>query len=121
MPTPVGTAGDMTPRRQRTAAARVRKAGRVVLGKTTMPEFGMLASGVSSLHGITRSWKLTRNPAGSSSGAGAAIVAGYGPLALGTTSAARCGCGGVYGIVGFKPSLGRVPIYPPISAASPGR
>ena len=35
-------------------AARVREAGCVLLGKTTMPDFGMLASGVSSLHGITR-------------------------------------------------------------------
>src|SRR5262249_57226858 len=66
-------------------AARVREAGCVLLGKTTMPDYGMLASGVSSLHGITRNpWNLARNTAGSSSGAGAGIVAGYGPLALGT-------------------------------------
>ena len=74
IPTPVGTAaGDMTPSASDAPpAARVREAGCVMLGKTTMPDFGMLASGVSSLHGITRNpWNLTRNPAGSSSGAGA--------------------------------------------------
>ena len=51
------------------AAARVREAGCVILGKTTMPDFGMLSSGLSSLHGITRNpWRLDRNPSGSSSG-----------------------------------------------------
>ena len=117
IPTPVGTAaGDMTPSaHDAPPAARVREAGCVLLGKTTMPDFGMLASGVSSLHGITRNpWKLTRNPAGSSSGAGAAIVAGYGPLALGTDIGGSVRLPAAYnGIVGFKPSLGRVPIYPP--------
>ena len=59
-------------RHRRAAGARVREAGCVLLGKTTMPDFGMLVSGVSSLHGITRNpWDLTRNPGGSSSGAGA--------------------------------------------------
>jgi len=60
------------------AAARVREAGCVILGKTTMPDFGMLSSGLSSLHGVTRNpWRLDRNPSGSSSGAAAAAVAGY--------------------------------------------
>jgi Amidase len=74
-------------------SARVREAGCVMLGKTTMPDFGMLASGVSSLHGTTRNpWNLARNPGGSSSGAGAGLVAGYAPLALGGAGAA-CGLG----------------------------
>src|SRR5918999_367186 len=52
------------------AAARIREAGCVILGKTTMPDFGMLSSGLSSLHGVTRNpWRLDRNPSGSSSGA----------------------------------------------------
>ena len=59
-------------------AARLREAGAVILGKTTMPDWGMLSSGLSSLHGITRNpWRLDRNTSGSSSGAGAAAVAGY--------------------------------------------
>ncbi len=116
-PTPVGTAaGDMTPSASDAPpTARVREAGCVMLGKTTMPDFGMLASGVSSLHGITRNpWNLTRNSAGSSSGAGAAIVAGYGPLALGTDIGGSVRLPAAYnGIFALKPSLGRVPIYPP--------
>src|SRR6516165_5824638 len=116
-PTPIGTAaGDFTPATaDAPPAARVKEAGCVLLGKTTMPDFGMLASGVSSLHGITRNpWNLARNSAGSSSGAGAAIVAGYGPLALGTDIGGSVRLPAAYnGIFGLKPSLGRVPIYPP--------
>jgi Asp-tRNA(Asn)/Glu-tRNA(Gln) amidotransferase A subunit family amidase len=87
VPVPVGTAAaDFTTATvDQPPAARVREAGCVILGKTTMPDFGMLVSGVSSLHGVTRNpWNLDRNTAGSSSGAGAAIAAGCGPLALGT-------------------------------------
>jgi Asp-tRNA(Asn)/Glu-tRNA(Gln) amidotransferase A subunit family amidase len=116
-PAPVGTAaGDMTPSaHDAPPTARVREAGCVLLGKTTMPDFGMLASGVSSLHGTTRNpWNLARNPAGSSSGAGAAIVAGYGPLALGTDIGGSVRLPAAYnGIFALKPSLGRVPIHPP--------
>jgi aspartyl-tRNA(Asn)/glutamyl-tRNA(Gln) amidotransferase subunit A len=117
MPTPVGTAsGDMTPSAaDAPPAARLREAGCVLLGKTTMPDFGMLASGVSSLHGITRNpWNLARNSAGSSSGAGAGIVAGYGPLALGTDIGGSVRLPAAYnGIFALKPSLGRIPIHPP--------
>ena len=117
IPTPVGTAaGDMTPSASDAPpAARVREAGCVLLGKTTMPDFGMLASGISSLHGTTRNpWNLTRNPGGSSSGGGAGIVAGYGPLALGTDIGGSVRLPAAYnGIFGLKPNLGRVPIYPP--------
>jgi Asp-tRNA(Asn)/Glu-tRNA(Gln) amidotransferase A subunit family amidase len=117
IPTPVGTAaGDMTPSAtDAPPSARLREAGCVLLGKTTMPDYGMLVSGVSSLHGITRNpWNITRNTGGSSSGAGAAIVAGYGPLALGTDIAGSVRLPAAYnGIFALKPSLGRVPIYPP--------
>ena len=74
IPAPLGTAaGDMSPCAQDAPpVARVREAGCVFLGKTTMPDYGMLVSGVSSLHGTTRNpWNTTRNPGGSSSGAGA--------------------------------------------------
>jgi aspartyl-tRNA(Asn)/glutamyl-tRNA(Gln) amidotransferase subunit A len=117
-PAPIGTRAneDAPPQRaDAPAAARVREAGCVILGKTTMPDFGMLSSGLSSLHGITRNpWRLERNPSGSSSGAGAAAVAGYAPLHLGTDiggsvrlPAAHCG------IFALKPSAGRVPVNPP--------
>lgn len=116
-PAPVGTAaGDMSPGSvDAPPAARLREAGCVFLGKTTMPDFGMLASGVSSLHGTTRNpWNTRRNTAGSSSGAGAAIAAGYGPLALGTDIGGSVRLPAAYnGIFALKPSLGRVPINPP--------
>jgi aspartyl-tRNA(Asn)/glutamyl-tRNA(Gln) amidotransferase subunit A len=96
-------------------AARLREAGSVIFSKTTMPDFGMLSSGLSSFHPLTRNpWDLRQNPGGSSAGAGAAAAAGYGPLHLGTDIGGSvrlpaCWCG----LVGFKPSLGRVPIDPP--------
>src|SRR5260221_1980048 len=96
-------------------AARLREAGAVIFSKTTMPDYGMLSSGLSSFHPLTRNpWDVSKNPGGSSSGAGAAGAAGYGPLHLGTDIG---GSGGVPacwgGPVALKPSLGRVPIDPP--------
>jgi aspartyl-tRNA(Asn)/glutamyl-tRNA(Gln) amidotransferase subunit A len=117
IPTPVGTAAaDMTPAASDAPpSARVREAGCVLLGKTTMPDFGMLASGISSLHGTTRNpWNLARNPGGSSSGAGAGLAAGYAPIALGTDIGGSVRLPAAYnGVFALKPSLGRVPIYPP--------
>ncbi len=117
VPVPIGTAAaDFTSASiDQPPAARVREAGCVILGKTTMPDFGMLASGVSSLHGVTRNpWNIQRNTSGSSSGAGAAVAAGYGPLALGTDIGGSVRLPAAYnGIFALKPSLGRIPIYPP--------
>ena len=63
----------------------LRESGAVIFAKTTMPDYGMLSSGLSSFHPLTRNpWDLSKNPGGSSSGAGAAAAAGYGPLHLGT-------------------------------------
>ena len=117
-PAPIGTRAneDASPQgADAPAAARVREAGCVILGKTTMPDFGMLSSGLSSLHGVTRNpWDLERNPSGSSSGAGAAAVAGYGPLHLGTDIGGSVRLPATHcGIFALKPSLGRVPVHPP--------
>jgi aspartyl-tRNA(Asn)/glutamyl-tRNA(Gln) amidotransferase subunit A len=96
-------------------AARLREAGAVIFSKTTMPDYGMLSSGLSSFHPLTRNpWDLSRNPGGSSAGAGAACAAGYGPLHLGTDIGGSvrlpaCWCG----LVALKPSLGRIPVDPP--------
>ena len=96
-------------------SARAREAGCVILGKTTMPDYGMLSSGLSSIHGITRNpWRLDRNTSGSSSGAGAAAAAGYGPLHIGTDIGGSVRLPATHcGIFALKPSLGRIPIYPP--------
>ena len=117
-PSPVGTrANEEAPLQaaDAPAAARVREAGCVILGKTTMPDFGMLSSGVSSLHGVTRNpWRLDRNPSGSSSGAAAAAVAGYAPLHLGTDIGGSVRLPATHcGIFALKPSFGRVPVHPP--------
>ena len=64
---------------------RLEEAGAVILGSTTMPDWGMLSSGVSSLHGITRSpLDPSLTTGGSSAGAGAAAAAGYGPIHIGS-------------------------------------
>lgn len=96
-------------------AARSREAGCVILGKTTMPDYGMLSSGLSSLHGVTRNpWRLDRNTSGSSSGAGAAAAAGYAPLHIGTDIGGSVRLPATHcGIFALKPSLGRIPVYPP--------
>jgi aspartyl-tRNA(Asn)/glutamyl-tRNA(Gln) amidotransferase subunit A len=117
-PAPIGTRANEEAAPQAAdapAAARVREAGCVILGKTTMPDYGMLSSGLSSLHGVTRNpWKLDRNPSGSSSGAGAAAVAGYAPLHLGTDIGGSVRLPATHcGIFALKPSLGRVPVHPP--------
>src|SRR5215218_6857483 len=95
-------------------AARLREAGAVIFSKTTMPDYGMLSSGLSSFHPLTRNpWDLSKNPGGSSSGAGAAGAAGYGPLHLGTDIGGSVRLPACWnGLVGLKPSLGRVPMEP---------
>ncbi|RRD56759.1 amidase [Comamonadaceae bacterium OH2545_COT-014] len=123
-PTPLGTrAVPLAPAAQDAPpAARVREAGAILIGKTTMPDYGMLSSGLSSFHPLSRNpWDTARTPGGSSAGAGAAAAAGYGPLHVGTDiggsirlPAAWCG------IVGLKPSLGRVPIDPPYMGRAAG-
>lgn len=117
VPVPLGTAATvLTPAPQDAPpAARLRAAGAVIVCKTTMPDYGMLSSGLSSFHALARNpWDLSKNPGGSSAGAAAAAAAGYGPLHLGTDiggsvrlPAAWCG------IFTLKPSLGRIPIHPP--------
>lgn len=96
-------------------AARLREAGAVIFSKTTMPDYGMLSSGLSSFHPLTRNpWDLAKNPGGSSAGAGAAGAAGYGPLHLGTDIGGSVRLPATWcGLVALKPSLGRVPIDPP--------
>jgi aspartyl-tRNA(Asn)/glutamyl-tRNA(Gln) amidotransferase subunit A len=95
-------------------AARLREAGAIIFSKTTMPDYGMLSSGLSSFHPLTRNpWDLTKNPGGSSAGAGAAAAAGYGPLHVGTDIGGSIRLPASWcGLVGLKPSFGRVPIDP---------
>lgn len=116
-PWPVGTAAsDLSPQpADAPPAARLREAGTVTVAKTTMPDYGMLSSGLSSFHKLARNpWDLSKTPGGSSSGAGSAAAAGYGPLHVGTDigGSVRLPCSWC-GVFGLKPSLGRIPIDPP--------
>ncbi|MGN1287757.1 MAG: amidase [Bradyrhizobium sp.] len=116
-PVPLGTMSVKLAPAEKDAppAARLREAGCVIFSKTTMPDYGMLSSGLSSFHPLTRNpWDVSKNPGGSSSGAGAAGAAGYGPLHLGTDIGGSVRLPASWcGLVALKPSLGRVPIDPP--------
>ena len=103
-------------------AARWREAGLVLLAKTTMPDYGMLSSGLSSFHALARNpWDTRKTPGGSSAGAGAAGAAGYGPLHLGTDIGGSVRLpAGWCGLVGLKPSAGRIPIQPPYAGRVAG-
>src|SRR6266550_7157695 len=103
-------------------AARLREAGAVIFSKTTMPDYGMLSSGLSSFHPLTRNpWDLSKNPGGSSAGAAAAAAAGYGPLHLGTDIGGSVRLpAGWCGVFTLKPSLGRIPIDPPYAGRVAG-
>jgi aspartyl-tRNA(Asn)/glutamyl-tRNA(Gln) amidotransferase subunit A len=124
VPMPLGTAAmPLTPMAQDAPpTARLRETGAIIFSKTTMPDYGMTSSGVSSFHPLTRNpWNLTKNPGGSSAGAGAAGAAGYGPLHVGTDIGGSVRLpAGWCGLVGLKPSLGRVPIDPPYVARCAG-
>jgi aspartyl-tRNA(Asn)/glutamyl-tRNA(Gln) amidotransferase subunit A len=123
-PTPLGTAAtdlvasavDAPP------AARLRETGAVIIAKTTMPDYGMLSSGLSSFHRLARNpWDRSKTPGGSSAGAGAAAAAGYGPLHLGTDIGGSLRLPASWcGIFTLKPSLGRVPIDPPYMGRAAG-
>jgi aspartyl-tRNA(Asn)/glutamyl-tRNA(Gln) amidotransferase subunit A len=91
--------------------ARLRAAGAVILGKTNTPEFAMQGHTDNLLFGVTRNpWDDSRSAGGSSGGAVAAVAAGFGPLAIGTDGGGSIRRPSSHnGLVGFKPSLGRVP------------
>ncbi len=103
-------------------AARLREAGCVLVAKTTMPDYGMLSSGLSSFHPLARNpWDLSKTPGGSSAGGAAAAAAGYGPLHVGTDIGGSLRLpAGWCGIFSLKPSLGRVPIDPPTTGRAAG-
>lgn len=123
-PTPLGTAAtELVPATaDAPPAARIREHGGVILAKTTMPDYGMLSSGLSSFHELARNpWNLRKTPGGSSAGAGAAAAAGYGPLHLGTDIGGSLRLpAGWCGIFTLKPSLGRIPIDPPYIGRAAG-
>lgn len=96
------------------ASARLKEAGCVIIGKTTLPEFGWKGVTDSPLTGITRNpWNLSRTPGGSSGGAAAAAALGIGHFHIGTDGAGSIRIPAAFsGVFGHKPSFGRVPAWP---------
>ena len=123
-PMPLGTAATALAPAAADAppAARLREAGAVIMAKTTMPDYGMLSSGLSSFHPLSRNpWDLSKGPGGSSAGGGAAAAAGYGPLHIGTDIGGSLRLPASWcGIFSLKPSLGRIPIDPPYTGRAAG-
>jgi aspartyl-tRNA(Asn)/glutamyl-tRNA(Gln) amidotransferase subunit A len=101
------------------ATARLRGEGVVFFGKTTTPEFGWKGVTDSPLTGVTRNpWDLERTPGGSSGGSAAAVAAGICPLALGTDAGGSIRIPASFcGIVGLKPTFGRVAVHLPRHSA----
>src|SRR5690606_38910543 len=104
--TTLGGRGNSTPAaKDSEAIRRLRAAGAVIIGKTTMPEFGQIPLTESDATGLTRNpWNLDVGPGGSSGGSAAVVSAGIVPIALGADGggsiripAAACG------LVGLKP------------------
>ncbi|MGG5890242.1 amidase [Falsiroseomonas sp. HC035] len=99
------------PTRDDATAARLKAAGGILVGKTTMPEFGHKGITDGPSFGTTRNpWDLSRTTGGSSGGGAAAVAAGLGPLGLGTDGAGSVRIpAAACGIVGLKATLGTVP------------
>jgi aspartyl-tRNA(Asn)/glutamyl-tRNA(Gln) amidotransferase subunit A len=92
----------------------LRAAGAIFVGRTNLPEFAWRGSTDNPLFGESRNpWDLTRTPGGSTGGGAAAVAAGLGPLALGSDGAGSIRIPASFcGLVGLKPTFGRVPMYP---------
>jgi len=96
------------------SVAGLRAAGAIFIGRTNLPEFAWRGSTGNPLFGESRNpWDLTRTPGGSTGGGAAAVAAGLAPLALGSDGAGSIRIPASFcGLVGHKPTFGRVPMYP---------
>jgi aspartyl-tRNA(Asn)/glutamyl-tRNA(Gln) amidotransferase subunit A len=108
------------------AVGKIRNDGMVILGKTTTPELAWKGVTDSPLTGVTRNpVDPSLTPGGSSGGSAAAVAAGMAPLSIGTDGGGSIRIPASFcGVVGFKPTHGRVPMYPispfgPLAHAGP--
>jgi aspartyl-tRNA(Asn)/glutamyl-tRNA(Gln) amidotransferase subunit A len=104
----------------------LKAAGAVIIGKTTTTEYGWKAPGDCPLHGFTRNpWNPRHTSGGSSAGGAAAAAAAFGPLHIGTDAGGSIRIPAAWcGVVGLKPTFGRVPQWPasafaPVAVAGP--
>lgn len=116
---------DKNPREDAPVVSALKRHGYVPVGKTTTPELGWKGVTDNPIDGITRNpWDPEKTPGGSSGGSAASVAMGMGPLALGTDAGGSIRIPAAFtGIVGHKPTQGRVPFWPPSpfgSLAHPG-
>ena len=105
---------DFVPAEDDVVVERVRRAGGIVVGKTTVPELGYGGTGQNPLGPPTRNpWNLDRTSGGSSAGSAAAVASGLGPCSLGSDGGGSIrGPASFCGVYGIKPTMGRVPLHP---------
>ncbi len=108
---------DFVPEADAPVVERLRDAGTVMLGKTSVPEVGWKAETTNRLIGSTYNpWRLDRAAGGSSGGAAAAVASAIGPIAQGSDGAGSIRVPSAFcGIFGLKPTFGTVPLWPPSS------
>lgn len=106
---------DFVPDEDSIISERLKEAGALILGKTNMPEFGLVGITDNPLFGVTKNpWDLTRTPGGSSGGSAVSIALGFSPISIGNDGGGSIRIPSSFcGVFGFKPSPHVIPKYPP--------